>query len=57
VWEVSAEIPEDFVTGYGYAIATGSAVLLSLYQFRCEQDVARRYAALHERPGCIEVGG
>ncbi|KAJ9507064.1 hypothetical protein QJQ45_004663 [Haematococcus lacustris] len=35
VWEVAVELPEDFVTGYGYAIATGSSVLMSLYQQRC----------------------
>ncbi|KAL6760862.1 hypothetical protein V8C86DRAFT_2546614 [Haematococcus lacustris] len=35
VWEIAVELPEDFVTGYGYAIATGSSVLMSLYQQRC----------------------
>lgn len=34
VWEMAAELPEDFVTGYGFAIATGSAAIMSLYQVR-----------------------
>ncbi len=38
VWQYTEELPEDFVTGYGYAIATGSATILSLYQARCLED-------------------
>ncbi|KAG2500711.1 hypothetical protein HYH03_001476 [Edaphochlamys debaryana] len=35
VWGIYQEVPEDYVNGYAYAIATGSATILSLYQQRC----------------------
>ncbi|GFR47452.1 hypothetical protein Agub_g9177, partial [Astrephomene gubernaculifera] len=35
VWGIFAELPEDYVNGYKYAIATGSATILSLFQQRC----------------------
>lgn len=34
-WDVYLEVPEDYVNGYAYAIATGSAVILNAYQSRC----------------------
>uniref|UniRef100_A0A7S0RA27 Nucleoside phosphorylase domain-containing protein n=1 Tax=Chlamydomonas leiostraca TaxID=1034604 RepID=A0A7S0RA27_9CHLO len=58
VWEVAVEIPEDFVTGYGYAIATGSATIMSLYQTRCEAD--RAHHRLPPATDCtfeIDYGG
>ena len=40
VWQDSGTDVQDFPLGYGYAIATGSSTVLSLYQARCQQDVA-----------------
>ncbi|KAG2443695.1 hypothetical protein HXX76_002043 [Chlamydomonas incerta] len=34
-WEIYQEVPEDYVNGYAYAIATGSVTILSLFQQRC----------------------
>ncbi len=34
VWQTVHEVPEDFVHGYAYAIATGSSTILSLHQAR-----------------------
>lgn len=48
VWEVQQEVPEDFVNGYAYAIATGSATILSLYQDRCLQQLGSTQG---QRPG------
>ena len=39
VWEDAEELPENFATGYGYAIATGSSTVLAFYQSRCLADV------------------
>ncbi|KXZ49339.1 hypothetical protein GPECTOR_22g933 [Gonium pectorale] len=39
VWSIYQEVPEDYVNGYAYAIATGSVTILSLFQRRC---LARR---------------
>lgn len=35
MWAVYQEVPEDYVNGYAYAIATGSALVMSLFQERC----------------------
>mmetsp|Transcript_12443 Transcript_12443/g.26864 ORF Transcript_12443/g.26864 Transcript_12443/m.26864 type:complete len:491 (-) Transcript_12443:204-1676(-) len=42
VWEVFEEVPEDFVNGYAYAIASGSAAILTFYQARCIRMAAER---------------
>ncbi|GIL75443.1 hypothetical protein Vretimale_8072 [Volvox reticuliferus] len=70
-WEIFQEVPEDYVNGYAYAIATGSVTVLSLYQQRClsiealgrlEQDPVQR-VALAASPGSqpgqhgLELGG
>ncbi|KAG2438952.1 hypothetical protein HYH02_010745 [Chlamydomonas schloesseri] len=34
-WDIFQEVPEDYVNGYAYAIATGSVTILSLFQQRC----------------------
>ena len=34
-WQVYKEVAEDFVNGYGYAIATGSATILGYFQQLC----------------------
>lgn len=34
-WSYGEEVPEDFVNGYSYAIATGSAYIMSLFRQRC----------------------
>lgn len=34
-WDIYREVPEDYVNGYAYAIATGSVTILSLFQQRC----------------------
>jgi hypothetical protein len=41
-WRIAHELPEDFKTGYGYAIATGSSTLLSVYQQRCKKAVLHK---------------
>lgn len=46
VWDIYQEVPEDYVNGYAYAIATGSATILSYYQQRCLANVERK-AAVH----------
>lgn len=35
MWAVYKDVPEDYVNGYGYAIATGSALVMNLFQERC----------------------
>ncbi len=39
MWDIYQEIPEDYVNGYAYAIATGSSVILSYYQAKCLEGV------------------
>ncbi|MEW5311428.1 MAG: hypothetical protein WDW38_003144 [Sanguina aurantia] len=34
-WAIYRDVPEDYVNGYAYAIATGSALVMSLFQDRC----------------------
>ncbi|GLI61951.1 hypothetical protein VaNZ11_004513, partial [Volvox africanus] len=70
-WEIFQEVPEDYVNGYAYAIATGSVTILTLYQQRClsveaigrlDQDPVQR-VALSASPGSqqgqhgLELGG
>ncbi len=51
MWAPSVELPEDFVTGYSYAIATGSATLMSLYQRRCLDAVKEGRLPAHVPAG------
>jgi hypothetical protein len=39
-WEIYQEVPEDYVNGYAYAIATGSTTIMALYQQRCLEKEA-----------------
>ncbi len=48
VWDIYQEVPEDYVNGYAYAIATGSATILSYYQQRCLANVNKK-VAVHMR--------
>jgi hypothetical protein len=32
VWDTYTEVTEDFATGYGYAIATGSSFIMAFFQ-------------------------
>jgi hypothetical protein len=34
-WTYGEEVPEDFVNGYSYAIATGSSYIMALFRQRC----------------------
>ena len=57
-WGILREVPEDFVHGYGYAIATGSATLLSFYQDRClAMTEAEAEAAVGEGMGLRSHSG
>jgi hypothetical protein len=37
-WVAYKEVPEDFITGYSHAIATGSTTILSYHQAKCLAD-------------------
>lgn len=50
MWDIYQEVPEDYVNGYAYAIATGSAVILNAYQERCA--TLQRAGALAEDVQC-----
>jgi len=41
VWEHYKDMTEDFATGYGYAIATGSSFIMAFYQVRQARQCAR----------------
>lgn len=41
-WVSYKEVPEDFITGYSHAIATGSATILSYHQAKCLADATVR---------------
>ncbi|EFJ50281.1 hypothetical protein VOLCADRAFT_89239 [Volvox carteri f. nagariensis] len=49
-WRVYQEVPEDYVNGYAYAIATGSATIMSLFQQRCLTEAAAAAARRTSRP-------
>lgn len=42
VWEVYRVLAEDYVNGYGYAIATGSTVIMEMFQARCVAEADGR---------------
>ncbi len=53
VWRVLTEIPEDFVNGYAFSIATGSVTILTLFQERCAAPAAALCSVPLRKPGTL----